>query len=217
MRPYPVNWFLRLKGSSTAERAALEGNNSLPECHEYIGCQDCYDDEQGQFHVTIEEEDATMLVYFAAPLFSVGERQYNEHLTHQIEALGYQIFLPQRDGAERSAPPYDSMTGEEWSRAVFHLDVEQLLAAEVVVMLLDGRVPDEGACVELGIAYAQKVLQPSRKLLIGLHTDRRGAFPGTKLNAMIQGALDEVAPDEDTLLKGLQRYQESGKLPGGDS
>lgn len=151
-----------------------------------------------------------MLVYFAAPLFSVGERQYNERLTHQIEALGYHVFLPQRDGAERTSPPYNAMTGEEWSRAVFQLDVEQLLAADIVVMLLDGRVPDEGACVELGIAYAQKVLQPSRKLLLGLHTDRRGAFPGTKLNAMIQGALDEVAPDEDTLLQQLQTYLARG-------
>lgn len=154
-----------------------------------------------------------MLVYFAAPLFSVGERQYNEHLTHQIEALGYQVFLPQRDGAERNAPPYNAMTGEEWSRAVFQLDVEQLLAAEVVVMVLDGRVPDEGACVELGIAYAQKVLQPAKKLLLGLHTDRRGAFPGTKLNAMIQGALDDVLSDEATLLEVLQRHQAPGSLP----
>lgn len=154
-----------------------------------------------------------MLVYFAAPLFSVGERQYNEHVTHQIEALGYQVFLPQRDGAERNAPPYNAMTGEEWSRAVFQLDIEQLLAAEVVVMLLDGRVPDEGACVELGIAYAHKVLQPARKLLLGLHTDRRGAFPGTKLNAMIQGALDEVAPDEATLLERLKDYQAGQRVP----
>lgn len=154
-----------------------------------------------------------MLVYFAAPLFSVGERQYNERLTHQIEALGYQVFLPQRDGAERNSPPYNAMTGEEWSRAVFQLDVEQLLAADVVVMLLDGRVPDEGACVELGIAYAQKVLQPAKKLLLGLHTDRRGAFPGTKLNAMIQGALDDVAPDEETLLELLKHYRLSNSLP----
>jgi nucleoside 2-deoxyribosyltransferase len=154
-----------------------------------------------------------MLVYFAAPLFSVGERQYNENLTHQIEALGYQVFLPQRDGAERNSPPYTAMTGEDWSRAVFQLDVEQLLAADVVVMILDGRVPDEGACVELGIAYAQKVLQPAKKFLLGLHTDRRGAFPGTKLNAMIQGALDDVTPDEETLLELLKRYRLSGSLP----
>ena len=154
-----------------------------------------------------------MLLYFAAPLFSVGERRYNEELTRQIEALGYQVFLPQRDGAERGAPPYDAMTGEAWSQAVFQLDVQQILASDVLLFMLDGRVPDEGACVELGIAWGQKTLQPSKKLLIGLHTDRRGAFPGTKLNAMIQGALEYVASDEPTLLAALRRYQESGSLP----
>lgn len=155
-----------------------------------------------------------MLVYFAGPLFSVGERQFNERLTEQIEALGYQVFLPQRDGAERGAPPYDRMTGEEWSRAVFQLDTGQLLAADVFLFMLDGRVPDEGACVELGIAWGQKTLQPAHKLLIGLHTDRRGAFPGTRLNAMIQGALEYVAPDEETLLAALKGYQETGSLGG---
>ncbi len=151
-----------------------------------------------------------MLVYFAAPLFSVGERQYNEQLTQKIEALGYEVFLPQRDGAERGAPPYNTMSGEEWSRAVFQLDKEQLLAAEVFLFVLDGRVPDEGACVELGIAACQKELMQAKKFLIGLHTDRRGAFPGTKLNAMIQGALEYVAPDEATLLDVLKRYQATG-------
>lgn len=158
-----------------------------------------------------------MLVYFAGPLFSVGERQFNEQVAQKIEALGYQVFLPQRHSVERRAPPYDTMTGEEWSRAVFQLDTEQLLAAEVFLFMLDGRVPDEGACVELGIAWGQKSLQPARKLLIGLHTDRRGAFPGTRLNAMIQGALEYVAPDEETLLAALKGYQETGSLRGRDA
>lgn len=149
-----------------------------------------------------------MLVYFAAPLFSVGERQFNEQLTHKIEALGYQVFLPQRDGAERGVAPYDAMTGEEWSQAVFRLDVEQLLAADVLVFILDGRVPDEGTCVELGIAWGQKALQQTKKLLIGLHTDRRGAFPGTRLNAMVQGALEYVAQDEQSFLDALRQYAE---------
>ncbi|HEY7347619.1 MAG TPA: nucleoside 2-deoxyribosyltransferase [Ktedonobacterales bacterium] len=156
-----------------------------------------------------------MLVYFAGPLFSVGERAFNEQLTRKIEALGYEVFLPQRDGAEHGAPPYDRMTGEEWSQAVFQLDVERLLAADVLLFLLDGRVPDEGACVELGIAWGQQALLLVKKLLIGLHTDRRGAFPGTKLNAMIQGALTYVARDEAALLAALKGYYESGSLPGG--
>lgn len=50
-----------------------------------------------------------MLVYFAAPLFSAAERRFNAALTERIEALGYAVFLPQRNGAERDRPPYDRL------------------------------------------------------------------------------------------------------------
>ena len=72
---------------------------------------------------------------------------------------------------------------------------------------LDGRIPDEGACVELGIAYGQKHLLQRDKLLIGLQTDSRGAFLGAKLNAIVQGALDIVADNEDDLMAALEAYQ----------
>ena len=49
--------------------------------------------------------------------------------------------------------------------------------ADGQVFVLDGRIPDEGACVELGIAYGQKYLLQKSTLLIGLHTDWRWAFP----------------------------------------
>jgi hypothetical protein len=39
---------------------------------------------------------------FAAPLFSEAERVFNAALTARIEALGIDVFLPQRD-AERVA------------------------------------------------------------------------------------------------------------------
>ena len=44
------------------------------------------------------------------------------------------------------------------------------------LFVLDGRVPDEGACVELGIAYCQKYLHNGDKRLLGLYTDTRAAF-----------------------------------------
>ena len=47
---------------------------------------------------------------------------------------------------------------------------------------MDGRVPDEGACVEIGIVYALG------KGCIGLKTDARGAFEGAD-NPMVLGAL----------------------------
>ncbi|HKH37444.1 MAG TPA: nucleoside 2-deoxyribosyltransferase domain-containing protein [Rubrobacter sp.] len=97
-----------------------------------------------------------VLIYLAGPLFSEAERCFNLELTHRLVAMGFDVFLPQRDGVERDRPPYDTMTPEERRHAMFHLDMSRILDADVFV--LDGRVPDEGACVELGIAYCQKYL-----------------------------------------------------------
>ena len=144
-----------------------------------------------------------MLIYFAGPLFSEAERRFNLALTQRLEALGYEVFLPHRDGAERDRPPYDAMTPEERRQAMFRLDRSRILDSDVFLFVLDGRVPDEGACVELGIAHCQKYLQNGEKLLLGLHTDTRSAFVGARLNPMVRVPLDYVVDDEQTLLEVL--------------
>jgi nucleoside 2-deoxyribosyltransferase len=144
-----------------------------------------------------------VLIYFAGPLFSEAERRFNLALTQRLEALGYEVFLPQRDGAERDRPPYDAMTPEERRQAMFRLDTSRILDSDVFLFVLDGRVPDEGACVELGIAHCQKYLQNGEKLLLGLHTDTRSAFVGARLNPMVRVPLDYVVDDEQTLLEVL--------------
>jgi hypothetical protein len=142
-----------------------------------------------------------VLIYLAGPLFSEAERRFNFELAHRLEAIGFDVFLPQRDGVERDRPPYDTMTPEERRHAMFHLDRTRILDADVFV--LDARIPDEGACVELGIAYCQKYLQNGEKLLLGLHTDTRAAFIGGRLNPMVRIPLDYVVDDEETLLRLL--------------
>lgn len=142
-----------------------------------------------------------VLIYLAGPLFSEAERRFNLELTHRLEGIGFDVFLPQRDGVERDRAPYDTMTPEERRHAMFHLDRTRILDADVFV--LDGRIPDEGACVELGIAYCQKYLQNGEKLLAGLHTDTRAAFIGGRLNPMVRVPLDYVVDDEETLLRLL--------------
>jgi nucleoside 2-deoxyribosyltransferase len=144
-----------------------------------------------------------VLIYLAGPLFSEAERRFNLELTHRLEAIGFDVFLPQRDGVERDRAPYDTMTPEERRHAMFHLDRSRILDADVFLFVLDGRVPDEGACVELGIAYCQKYLQNEKKLLVGLHTDTRAAFIGGRLNPMVRIPLDDVVDDEGTLLRLL--------------
>jgi nucleoside 2-deoxyribosyltransferase len=154
-----------------------------------------------------------MLIYFAGPLFSQAERTFNLQLTDQLEALGFRVFLPQRDGAEKHTPPYDTMTQEEYRQAIFQLDTKQILACDIFLFILDGRVPDEGACVELGIAYCQKEQEQAEKLLIGFQTDMRVRLFDLTLNPMITGALDYLAFDQVTLLDVLKHYQVNKSLP----
>lgn len=147
------------------------------------------------------------LIYFAAPLFSQAERNFNQHLTEKLELVGYQVFLPQRDGVERDKPPYDKMTKEERRLAMFQVDIAKIMESDIFLFVLDGRIPDEGACVELGMAYTYKKLQHPGKLIIGLHTDVRAAFIGSKLNPMIRVPLEYIAKTERQLLKVLEHYR----------
>jgi len=142
-------------------------------------------------------------IYLAGPLFSQAERRFNLRLTRRLEALGFDVFLPQRDGVERDRPPYDTMTPEERRHAMFYLDRSRILDADVFLFVLDGRVPDEGACVELGIAYCQKYLRNGDKLLLAPHPDSRAAFIGGRLNPMVRVPLDYVVDDEEALLRLL--------------
>lgn len=141
-----------------------------------------------------------MRLYFAGPLFSAAERASNLDLTHRLEALGFSVFLPQRDGVERDRPPYDTMPADQKRRLLFETDRNEVLKADVFLYVLDGRVPDEGASVELGIAYAHKHLIDARKVLVGLQTDVRAAFLGAKLNPMLSEPLDHLAESEGALL-----------------
>ena len=129
-----------------------------------------------------------MLIYFAGPLFSIAELRFNASLTATLEAMGFAVFLPQRDGVERDKPPYNTMTPEERRDAIFRIDAEHVFKADILLFVLDGRVPDEGAAVELGIAYAHKTLAMPAKRLIGLMTDIAGIVPGREVEPDARGA-----------------------------
>ena len=148
-----------------------------------------------------------MLIYFAGPLFSQAEKQFNLSLTEKLEKKGFQVFLPQRDGVENSKSCHKDLSKEERRKILFNLDKEKILQSDIFLFILDGRVPDEGACVELGIAYTQKELMKKKKLLIGLMTDIRAAFIGGKLNPMIKVALDKIAESEEELFTTLSSYK----------
>jgi nucleoside 2-deoxyribosyltransferase len=117
----------------------------------------------------------------------------------RLEELGYEVFLPQRDGVESSKPPYNTMNKDERRRVLFEMDRDKILACDVFLFVLDGRVPDEGACVELGIAYTDRLLNEKPRIIVGLQTDNRAAFLSSKLNPMLLMAIDFIAESRDQL------------------
>ena len=145
-------------------------------------------------------------IYFAAPLFSQSERDYNLFLAKILEDHGYSVFLPQRDGF--LASELENKNETEKTGMIFNKDVSEILKADVLFMVLDGRVPDEGACVELGIAYANK------KRCYGLMTDCRSAEMGLALNPMISGCFVKIFKDYDgaKVIEELKKFLAENEL-----
>ena len=147
-----------------------------------------------------------MLIYFAGPMFCQAELAFNASLTEKLEDKGYSVFLPQRDGIEPTLDRYKNLSEKELCKLIFDFDRNEILKADIFLMILDGRIPDEGACVELGIAYENKYLNNREKLLIGLHTDMRAFAQQFRLNAMLYGPLDVVVDNINNLMGEIDRY-----------
>ena len=152
------------------------------------------------------DDAAKTKIYFAAPLFSRAEKDYNLELTKLLEDHGYQVFLSQRDGFLYTE--LEGKTEEERTQLIFEKDRDEVQSADVLFFLLDGRVPDEGACVELGIAYA------SGKRCYGVKTDSRSAGIDMELNPMIAGCFEKVFTDYDgeEPFEELEQYLSENKL-----
>ena len=145
-------------------------------------------------------------VYFAGPMFYQGEKEYNLKITKLLEEFGYQVFLPQRDGIE--AAKLEGKTEEELIKMIFDLDDGQVRKADIVFMNIDGRVPDEGACVELGIAYG------IGKRCYGFKTDSHSVEMGLDMNPMISGCMIKIFKnfDGDKMIEELKQYLSKHKL-----
>lgn len=144
-----------------------------------------------------------MKLYFAAPLFNEAERQFNTALAAQLEKAGFSVFLPQRDGVEKNQMPFKDMEPDVRRKAIFQLDEATIKESDIFLIILDGRTPDEGACVELGIAHTHRSLTGMPQHIVGLHTDLRAAFVGAKLNPMIKVPIDFITPHQEELLRYL--------------
>jgi nucleoside 2-deoxyribosyltransferase len=87
-------------------------------------------------------------------------------------------------------PPYSA-------KQVFDVDYEGLAPADAVLAILDGTQVDDGTACEIGIFYGLMLQDPSKKGIVGLMTDSRGARKSDKgfgVNLFVLGVLEECGP-----------------------
>ena len=85
-----------------------------------------------------------MRIYFAGPLFTTGERDFNTAVAARLRAAGHEVFLPQ----DQELNAYDPAR-------IFRNDVDHVDWSTVVVGIMDGPDPDSGTAWEIGYAYAK--------------------------------------------------------------
>lgn len=127
-----------------------------------------------QFQEAIDQP-APVRLYWAGPLFSIGERWLNQTLAESLTDLGYDIFLPQTECAGLSDP-----------QAIFERCRAGLDRADGVVAVLDGADADSGTCWECGYAFARQ------RPIVALRTDFRGSGDSGGFNAMLLGTARAV-------------------------
>ncbi|NEO28174.1 MAG: nucleoside 2-deoxyribosyltransferase [Kamptonema sp. SIO4C4] len=109
-----------------------------------------------------------MLIYFAAPLFSLAEQQFNQSLARYLRSQGLTVFLPQQECA-----------GLTETAHIYQTCVQGLQQAEAVVAILDGADADSGTCWECGYSVARGIP------IIAVRTDFRTSGDTQGFNAML--------------------------------
>ena len=132
-----------------------------------------------------------MKVYIAAPLFSSAEKKENEEVDCILKLCGHETYLPQRDGGCFTDLP-DYINGRPKEVVLHEKDIMALEWCDILLFVFDGRVPDEGACFELGYAYAKG------KHCVGFKTDTRSLVDGCD-NLMLFVSVEKVLRNKEEL------------------
>lgn len=122
-------------------------------------------------------------IYFASPLFSMSEQEFNEGVVSLIRRFvpDAEVYLPQENDS------INDKSGYADSEMIANGDNKYLEEADILVAVLDGQTVDVGVAAEVGYFYSMN------KPIIGLYTDSR---QGTYGNQQKIEALDEIAESQ---------------------
>jgi len=143
-----------------------------------------------------------MRIYFAGPLFSAAERDWNVALAAALRGAGHEVFLPQEQEPGKDAA------------GIFATDVGGIDWADGLVAIMDGADPDSGTCWEVGYAYGKKPI-----VLVRTDMRRNAGSGGSGYNPMltesasirvdaVAAPLDRVVREILTALEALARLGE---------
>jgi len=159
--------------------------------------------------------ESIIRVYCSGPLFNEKEREEMQEIASALEKEGFETFLPHRDGLEFTplAHILMNMGVDEtkatllWDKAIFALDAYQVTTGcQVVVVNLNGRVPDEGAVAEAAMAWA------AGRIVVGIKDDLRSLVMGRD-NAMVTGLLDfEIHASTRSAIEAVKKKIQAGEL-----
>ena len=105
-----------------------------------------------------------MHVYFARPIFTPGERDYNSRIEKMIDDLGIgrPKWEPEQENDARSR-----------AKRIFDGCYGSIAPSSAVLAILSGTEVDDGTAAEIGVFYAMMEKDPSKKGVIGLLDDWR--------------------------------------------
>lgn len=127
-------------------------------------------------------------IYCAGPLFNSIERNEMAAIANELKIAGFSVFLPHEDGLEfaRLFPAFlergfqQKEAQQILNNAIFSLDVFEVVDSDGLLLNMNGRVPDEGAMVEAGIAWAHN------KPIVIFNSDDRSLVQGV-CNPLVLG------------------------------
>jgi nucleoside 2-deoxyribosyltransferase len=129
-----------------------------------------------------------MKLYFAGPLFSAAERDWNVAFAAALRAAGHDIFLPQEQEPGKDAA------------GIFSTDVGGIDWADGMLAIMDGADPDSGTCWEVGYAYGKKPI-----VLVRTDMRRNEGSGGSGYNPMLTEAatvrIDAIAAPMDSIVR----------------
>jgi len=126
-----------------------------------------------------------MRIYFAGPLFTPYERQFIDECAATLRADGFEVFVPHE---------HELATGADVTAAwIFAKDRPGIEGADALLAILDGPSVDDGTACEIGMFHALAQHDGSKKGIVGLLTDIRGARgESLGVNLFVQGVIEDA-------------------------